>query len=206
MLKKKKKELHIISDIIFDENDFIETSEEIYPYVTGIHLRVKAWSAHKLFQTIERLKDAGVPGEKIYVNDRVDVAIASKANGVQLSYRSLPVKEVKEHFPNIRIGKSIHTLDEAKQAETDGADYIMFGNVFETNSKPGQPAQGIERLKKIKEASSIPIISIGGITTENVQEVLPYTDGIAVLSAMWQAVDRPGIIKEFYELLNPDKA
>src|SRR5699024_5222412 len=182
VLRFLKKELHIISDIIFDENDFIETSEEIYPYVTGIHLRVKAWSAHKLFQTIERLKDAGVPGEKIYVNDRVDVAIASKANGVQLSYRSLPVKEVKEHVPNIRIGKTIKTVEETQQAEIDGAYYIMFGNVFETNSKPGQPAQGIERLKKIKEASSIPIISIGGITTENVQEVLPYTDGIAVLS------------------------
>lgn len=203
MLRFLKKELHIISDIIFDENDFIETSKEIYPYVSGIHLRVKAWSAYKLYQLIERLDEAGIPTDKIYVNDRVDVAVAGKAHGVQLSYRSLPVDKVKQNFSNIRIGKSIHTIDEATRAEAEGADYIMFGNVFETNSKPGLPAQGIERLQNIKQEVNIPVIAIGGITTDNVQEVLPHADGIAVLSAMWQAVDRPGIIKEFHELVEP---
>lgn len=203
MLRFLRKELHIISDIIFDENDFIETTKEIYPYVTGIHLRVQAWSAFKLYQLIERLDEAGIPNNKIYVNDRVDVAIAAKAAGAQLSYRSLPVHKVKESFSTIRVGKSIHTIDEATRAEEEGADYIIFGNVFETNSKPGLPAQGIERLKNIKKAVNIPVIAIGGITTDNVQEVLPHADGIAVLSAMWQAVDRPGIIKEFHELLEP---
>lgn len=197
-----KKELHIISDIIFDERDFIETSREIHPYVTAIHLRVKAWSAHKLFQLIERLRDAGVPTNKVFVNDRVDVAIAAKAGGVQLSYRSLPVQKVAEAFPGIRIGKSVHTLEEAKSAEEDGADYIMFGNVFETDSKPGKPGQGIERLQAMVEAVDIPVIGIGGITTENIEQVLPYTHGVAVLSAMWQAADRPGIVKQFHELLS----
>lgn len=197
-----KKELHIISDIIFDEWDFIETSREIHPYVTAIHLRVKAWSAHKLFQLIERLRDAGVPTNKVFVNDRVDVAIAAKAGGVQLSYRSLPVQKVAEAFPGIRIGKSVHTLEEAKSAEEDGADYIMFGNVFETDSKPGKPGQGIERLQAMVEAVDIPVIGIGGITTENIEQVLPYTHGVAVLSAMWQAADRPGIVKQFHELLS----
>lgn len=193
--------MHIISDIIFDERDFIETSKEIHPYITAIHLRVKAWSAHKLYQLIERLREAGVPTNKIVVNDRIDVAVAAQAGGAQLSYRSLPVHKVIEVFPGIRVGKSVHTLEEAKLAEEEGADYVMFGNVFQTDSKPGTPAQGLERLENMVEAVDIPVIAIGGITTDNVQEVLPYAHGVAVLSAMWQAADRPGIVKQFHELL-----
>jgi len=196
-----KKELHIISDIIFDEFDFIDTTKEIHPYVTAIHLRVKAWSAHKLYTLIERLADKGVPPEKIYLNDRVDVAIAAKAGGVLLNYRSLPLDKVRETFPGIRIGKSVHTFDEAQRAEKDGADFVIFGNIFQTDANPSSPAQGLEKLEELCRMLSLPVIATGGITTRNTEGVLPYANGIAVHSAFWQAADRPAIIKEFHDQL-----
>lgn len=199
-----KKELHIIADIIFDEQDFIETTKEVFPFVTAIHLRVKAWSAHKLYTLIERLSEKGIPPEKIYIFDRVDVAIVAEAGGVQLNYRSLPVKKVRQYFPNIRIGKSVITLDEAKLAEAEGADYIMFGKVFEADVSLDAPEQGLEKLKAFHEAVSIPIIATGGIVPRNIESVLPYCSGIAVQTSTWQAADRPATIKEFYNLLMPE--
>ncbi|WLV24013.1 thiamine phosphate synthase [Aciduricibacillus chroicocephali] len=199
-----KKELHIISDIIFDEHDFIETTKEIHPFITAVHLRVKAWSAHKLYTLVERLTEKGIPGNKIYINDRVDVAIAAGTGGVQLNYRSLPVSKVREAFPSIRVGKTIHTIDEAKLAESEGADYIMFGKIFEEVASLDAHEQGFEKLKELYEAVNLPIIAYGGITARNIESVLPYASGIAVESSTWQAVDRPVMIKQFYNLLMPD--
>lgn len=121
---------------------------------------------------------------------------------MQLSFRSLPVDAVKKSFSQVRIGKSVHTLQEAIEAEQESADYIMFGNVFQTDSKQGLPGQGLERLEEMRNAVNIPVIAIGGITTENISTVLPHASGIAVLSAMWQASDRLDIVKKFHELLN----
>lgn len=197
-----KKELHIISDIIFDEYDFIETTKEIHPHVTAIHLRVKAWSAHKLFTLIERLAGKGIPLQKIYVNDRVDVAVASGAGGVQLTYRSLPVKHVKEFFQGIRIGKTVHTLEEAIQAESEGADYVMFRDVFPSDLTQEAQSQVLEKLEAFCAALTIPVVAHGGITVKNAESVLPFADGIAVQSANWQSTERPAMIKAFYDLLN----
>ena len=172
--------------------------------MTAVHLKVKAWSAHKLYTLIERLQDKGIPSSKIYVNDRVDVAVAAKAGGVQLSYRSLPVASVRESFSGIRIGKTIHTMEEAKRAEAEGADYIMFGHVFAADPSLDTPEQGLEKLIELKEEIHIPILAYGGITTKNAEKVLPYADGIAVQSSMWQATDRPGMIKHFYNLMRPE--
>ena len=110
---------------------------------------------------------------KVLVNDRLDVALAAGAAGVQLGENSLHVETVSEwrRFAgrlDFRIGVSCHSSDSARAAERGGADYIFFGPVFATPSKAsfGSP-QGIERLREVCAAVEIPVLAIGGVSAEN---------------------------------------
>ena len=115
---------------------------------------------------------------RVLVNDRLDVAIAERAGGIHLGERSLPIGEAKRLVQSARLkqdidesfvaGVSCHSLETAKAAEREGADYILFGPVFATPSKQGfGPSQGTERLQQVCSAVSIPVLAIGGITLDN---------------------------------------
>jgi thiamine-phosphate pyrophosphorylase len=116
---------------------------------------------------------SGAP-PRIIVNDRLDVALSENAGGVHLGEKSLPVQEAKRLVSDRRggkdflIGVSCHSLDAAKSAAKNGADYLFFGPVFATPSKAafGAP-QGLERLAEVCRAVSIPVLAIGGVTLEN---------------------------------------
>jgi thiamine-phosphate pyrophosphorylase len=111
---------------------------------------------------------------RIFVNDRVDVAIASGAGGVHLGEQSIPVQEArrllreKNVSADFLVGVSVHSLESAKAAEKSGAEYLIFGPVFETPSKValGGP-QGMERLAQVCAGVSIPVFAIGGINAQN---------------------------------------
>ena len=113
-------------------------------------------------------------GARILVNDRLDIALAEGADGVHLGESSLPVSEAKRLVElraagkNFLVGVSCHSIESAKSAERDGADYVIFGPVFDTPSKAafGAP-QGIDRLAQVCNFVSIPVLAIGGITLEN---------------------------------------
>lgn len=117
-------------------------------------------------------------GARIFVNDRLDVALAARAAGVHLSDKSIPVAEAirwrheSRHgsrvHPDFIIGASCHSLAEAQTAERDGASYVFFGPVFDTPSKREfGPPQGLDRLKAVCATVKIPVIAIGGINEEN---------------------------------------
>jgi thiamine-phosphate diphosphorylase len=107
---------------------------------------------------------------KIFVNDRADVAAAANADGVHLTESSMPVDVVKQHFPGLLIGVSRHSAEAIEQAAADGADFAVFGSVFET---PGKTGQGIAALKDACSASApFPVIAVGGINAANYQSVL----------------------------------
>jgi thiamine-phosphate pyrophosphorylase len=115
---------------------------------------------------------------RVLLNDRLDVAISERADGVHLGERSLPVGQAKRLIQSVPVkqtiresflaGVSCHSLEAAQQAERDGADYIFFGPVFATPSKAifGAP-QGLDRLAQVCRSVSIPVLAIGGITSEN---------------------------------------
>ncbi|SNZ03461.1 thiamine-phosphate pyrophosphorylase [Persephonella hydrogeniphila] len=105
-----------------------------------------------------------------FVNDRVDVAVLTGANGVHLPSKSIPIETVKHKFPFLIVGKSCHSVEEAVRAEKEGADYITFSPIFETPGK-GKP-KGLKALKEVVEAVSIPVYALGGITEEAIPEVL----------------------------------
>jgi thiamine-phosphate pyrophosphorylase len=155
--------------------------------VDWIQLREKDLSAKEYAKLTRAAVDlcsksaSNNPRTRILVNDRLDVAIAQNASGVHLGEQSVPVQQAKglanklrsSSSPPFLIGASCHSLNAAQSAATSGADYLIFGPIFETPSKTQfGPPQGLDRLAQICEAVSIPVLAVGGITLHNAQSCL----------------------------------
>lgn len=129
-------------------------------------------------------KEAGVP---FIVNDRLDIALQAGAAGVHLGQADTPVKFARAITPKgFIVGASAGTLEEALQAERDGADYIGLGPIYRTASKADAgPCCGLELLREVKARVAIPVVAIGGIGSQNLADVLEAgADGVAVISAV----------------------
>ncbi|MEW6636243.1 MAG: thiamine phosphate synthase [Actinomycetota bacterium] len=128
--------------------------------------------------------------ERVIVNDRVDVALAVEAGGVHLAGRSLPPLAVRPLIGDRLLGVSVHGLDEARVAAESGADYVTFGHVYPTASKPGLPPRGLRELERIVEAVDVPVLAVGGIDPSNAPEVLATgASGVAVISSVLASPD-----------------
>ena len=103
---------------------------------------------------------------RILVNERIDVALAAGAHGVHLRADSVPASRVRRIVPpGFLIGRSVHSMEETLRATADGGvDYLLFGTVFPTASKPGQAAAGTDALAEIVRATPLPVIAVGGVT------------------------------------------
>ncbi len=120
------------------------------------------------------------------VNDFIDIAMAVNADGVHLGQEDMPVKEARKIMGrNKIIGISTHNLKQAVDAQESGADYIGFGPMFHTGTKDAGHPKGTKKLREIKKYVKVPIVAIGGITWENVSEVLEAgADAVAVVSGI----------------------
>ncbi|MCY0893528.1 MAG: thiamine phosphate synthase [Acidibacillus sp.] len=132
---------------------------------------------------------------QLFVNDRVDVALSLPTAGIHLAAKSLPLEQVlklrEQTLWKGHIGCSVHSVEEALQAQERGADYVTFGHIFASSSHIGLPPKGVYALARVVDALSIPVIAIGGIDATNVQSVLASKcSGIAVISAVL-ASDQP---------------
>jgi thiamine-phosphate pyrophosphorylase len=182
--------------------------------VDWIQVREKDLSGRELLHLVQEAVAAACGTRtKILVNDRLDVAIAARAAGVHLGTESLPVRAVAawrdshttESTSNFLIGASCHSLEQAQSAEQDGADYIIFGPVFETPSKASfGPPQGIERLHKVCGHIKIPVLAIGGVNPANASEcILAGAAGIAAIRMFQEARssdDLRSVIKQLKSL------
>ena len=138
----------------------------------------------------------------ILINDRLDVALAVQAGGVHLGEKSVPAQEAKRLAHTLGredflVGVSCHSLEAAKAAERNGADYLFFGPVFATPSKAGYgEPQGIERLAEVCRALSVPVLAIGGVTRENCAPCLAAgASGIAAIRLFQDAADLPSLVQ-----------
>ena len=124
----------------------------------------------------------------LIVNDRVDVALAVGARGIQLASHSLRVSEALAAAPKLPVGASIHSVDEAIEVERAGAAWCVAGTVFETPSHAGRPPARIEFVAEVVKAVKIPVIAIGGVTPEDVPALLHAgAHGIATIrGAGWE--------------------
>jgi len=130
-------------------------------------------------------------GARLFINGRADVARIAGADGVHLPVTGLPAAAVKEYFPGLLAGVSTHSLDEARAAETAGADFITFGPVFDTPSKrQSGPPQGLGRLREVTRAVRIPVLALGGVDEQRTPSVLEAgAFGIGLISGIWKQPD-----------------
>jgi thiamine-phosphate pyrophosphorylase len=192
--------------------------------VDWVQIREKDLSGRELAE-LTREVTAQKRAARIIVNDRVDVAVTEGAGGVHLGETGLPVADVTKwvkrtasgvvvsddgvasQFPaaarqDFLIGASCHSLESAKAAVRDGADYIFFGPVFATPSKVkfGEP-QGVKKLAEVCNAVALPVIAIGGITIENAREcVAAGAAGIAAIRLFQDAAEPAQVISELKRL------
>lgn len=162
----------------------------IHHLVDYIHIREKSKTAQEILTLLKFLTQQGVNKEKLVVHDRLDIALLTNNPNIHLPSHSLPVKEVRKLYPDLRIGRSVHSLDEAKLAETEGANYVLYGHCFETPCKKGKAPNGIHTLIDIKNELQIPVFAIGGITPERVDLLNEVqADGVAVMSGIFNSND-----------------
>jgi thiamine-phosphate diphosphorylase len=128
---------------------------------------------------------------KLIINDRVDVALACDADGVHLGQDDLPLAAGRKLVGQKIVGISTHDIEQAQEAERNGADYIGFGPMFGTTTKnTGYAARGVEMLGKIRAAVKLPIVAIGGINEQNVTQVWQAgADSAAIISDILSADD-----------------
>jgi thiamine-phosphate diphosphorylase len=156
-----------------------------------IQVRDPRASARELFDLAQAVVTICWPrGVRVAVNDRIDVALAVGADGVQLGGRSLPVRVARELVGDLSIGVSVHSIESAVQVEAEGADWITFGHVFPTSSHPDTTPRGVAALAQAVQAVHIPVIAIGGIGTGQVGVVIQAgAAGVAVISAILDALN-----------------
>ncbi|MGB2853953.1 MAG: thiamine phosphate synthase [Dehalococcoidia bacterium] len=158
----------------------------------AIQLRDKNRNKGEILSKARELKALCVQSDVLFiVNDYLDIAIASDADGLHLGQEDLPVSTARQLIPIDRIiGCSTKTIAAALQAQTDGADYVAVGSMYPTASKTDTHVVGLETLHQIREAISIPIVAIGGIDAKNAGEVMAAgADSVAVISAVLGAED-----------------
>ena len=127
----------------------------------------------------------------LIVNDRVDVAILSGADGVQLGEDALDVHSARKLVgPDMLIGRSVHSAKGAVEAASSGADFLVLGTIFETSSHPGAQTGGLEFISDVVREVELPVMGIGGISESNVAEVIQAgAAGAAVITAISMAQD-----------------
>jgi thiamine-phosphate pyrophosphorylase len=161
--------------------------------VTAVQLREKDLSGMDLYELAEKVNALCARYQaRLFINDRIDVALAVDAAGVQIGKTSIPVATARMLLGvGKSIGYSAHSLQEARQAEKGGADFIVFGPVYFTPSKASYGApQGLAPLKEIVAKISLPVYAIGGIKRESIAELRRAgVHGIALISAIISAAD-----------------
>jgi thiamine-phosphate pyrophosphorylase len=175
-----------------------------------IQLRDKAGDLRELLPQARAIQAlCRSQGAIFIVNDRLDLALAAGADGVHVGQEDLPAGAARRLLPPGRIlGVSTHTLEQAEAARLAGADYIGFGPMFPTGTKDtGHTPRGLEGLRGVHAAISLPILAIGGITLETVEGVIAAgATAPAVISAIVAAPDIDGAAAAFRERVAAAKA
>ncbi|MDF1508505.1 thiamine phosphate synthase [Robertmurraya sp. DFI.2.37] len=188
---KEQLKLYLVTEESIPLPELLAIVEEaIKGGVTAVQLREKTNSGKLFFEKALKLKELTSRYEvPLYINDRVDIALAVEADGIHVGQEDLPLTSIKQIIPpTVNVGVSAGSVEEAIAAEKDGADYIGVGAVFPTASKDDAKVLAEGELEKIIEAVSIPVVAIGGIKLNNIERLkdLPIA-GIAIVSEIMKA-------------------
>lgn len=172
--------------------------------VKAIQLREKDLPAGELASLAKKIKSSlSKSRAKLIINDRIDIALLSNADGLHSPENGTDIKYLKK-YKNMIFGKSVHSVQQAFEAEKSGYEYILFGPVFRTQAKIKYgPPQGLEKLKKICNAVNIPVFAVGGITPARVKKCLNAgAYGVAVIRAVMKSRNIKKTVNEFKKELS----
>lgn len=199
----KKSQIDLSLYLVTEESIAIEEltkiiAESVSGGVSIVQLREKNNSSLSFYKKASALKqllnELSIP---LIINDRVDIALAVGADGIHIGQDDLPLPVVKKMVPeDMIVGVSVSTLEDALEAERNGADYIGVGSVFPTKTKQDATLMALEDLGEICRGVSIPAVAIGGITADNISALSDSgLSGTAVVSAIMNA-DNPKTASE----------
>ncbi|HNV87105.1 MAG TPA: thiamine phosphate synthase [Candidatus Omnitrophota bacterium] len=198
--------LYAVTDLREPDSSILKKIEDAFRGgVDVIQLRSKALSDGELLKIGEGIRKLAKKYRKLFiVNDRVDLALACQADGVHLGQDDFPVALARKLLNDSSkiIGKSTHSLRQASEAQAEGADYLGFGPVFPTPTKPSYQAVGLIGFERLKKIIKIPVVAIGGIDETNLRNVLDAgAERIAVVRAIWNASSAFRAARNLKELL-----
>jgi thiamine-phosphate pyrophosphorylase len=189
--------------------DSLETGGVTEQMIAGgidlIQLRAKARPSPEIAKTAAELhcltRKRNIP---FIINDHPEIARVVSAEGVHVGQDDPAISEVREIAgPDCMVGKSTHSVDQAVRAFYEGADYIGFGPIFATPTKPDYPPIGLEEIRKVHDAVGIPIFCIGGITLENLPEVIAAgAHRVVIVSGLLLANNIASYARSAKKLLN----
>ena len=205
-MKKLNLSLYLVTDKSDDEEKFLKTIEEaIHGGVSIVQIREKTANTLDFYNLALKIKKIttkyNIP---LIINDRVDIALAIDADGVHVGQSDMPCTITRKLIGSNKIlGVSAATIDEAKKAQGDGADYIGTGAIFPTSTKDDAPKITKKDLKEIVDSIDIPVVAIGGITVENAHTL---TDtgiaGLSVVSAIMSSDNPKESSKKLLNIFN----
>lgn len=199
--------LHIVTDdAILIRPDVLDVARDVFERAgprLAFHLRGHATAAGRLYALGSALaRVATSTGSWLFVNDRIDVALAADAAGVQLGRRSIPMPRVRALIGARRIGYSAHSADEASTAERDGTDFVVLGTIYPTASHPSAEPAGPGLVREATSRVGVPVIAIGGVTPDRAAELVAAgAHGVAAITGVWNAGDIGGRIDEYLAAL-----
>ncbi len=203
--------LHLIVDPALCQEHAIAPADLAERAVAGgravaVHLRGPGMTAAALWRLAIDLRAIIAPPALLIVNDRADVAVAAKADGVQLGDHGLPVAAARRVVgPRLLLGRSVHGVAEARAAEREGVDYALLGTIYPTASHPGVAGVGVALVRAVRAAVQLPLIAIGGIDQTTLDEVLDAgAAGVAIIRAVGAATDPSRAIAALYALMQGD--
>ncbi|SEL26226.1 thiamine phosphate synthase [Paenibacillus sp. OK003] len=174
-------------------DSFLNIAKDIWQWVDYIHIREKKLTLEQQMYWAQSLKTQGVASNRIIMNGSDQLDQHASIGGVhwgQAVIRSYDKDELRR-VDRLRVGVSVHSLEEAKFAEERGADYLFYGHVYASKSKPNCEPRGLRALAEVCAKVSIPVIAIGGIETENIAAIRTAgASGAAVISTIW-TTDKP---------------
>ncbi len=170
-----------------------------------VQLRMKCQDGKEFLEQARLIKEHSDEYTKFFiVNDRVDIAFLSDADGVHLGQSDIPIEDARSILGDDKlIGISVHSVEEAVDAQERGADYVSVGTIFTTaTKKDAQQNLGLDAVFTVKNAVDIPVMAIGGINRGNIQDVIRAgADGVAVVSAVVSKEDISAATHELRDMI-----
>ena len=200
--------LHVVTDdLVLTRTDFLHVARALLEAggdALALHVRGPRTDGRRLHELVRELVRLDESGARVFVNDRVDVALTTGAAGVHLGRRSLSVAQTRALVGSVvPVGISVHDAREATESSQDGADYAFVGTLYPTPTHQGHAGGGPALLTEVEEvAKGLSLLGIGGVTPERVSPVLHAGGhGVAVIRGIWGADDPARAAGEYLSVL-----